>query len=215
MRSICFWSAAPAILLGVMGLAPAAMARPCPPGLPPGVYCGAPDAALAPAGTYALDPAHAAVIARVPHIGYSWSVFRFDEVEGTLAWVPGHPSASKLSASVDTASIATNVPGFAKQLAGEEMLRSATFPRATYVSTSFRRIDPTHASVDGQFTLMGKTRPLTFAVDLVGAGKGFAGHPRLGVHATAAISPADYGLPAMFDRPIDLVVDAEFEQKAR
>jgi polyisoprenoid-binding protein YceI len=51
-----------------------------PTGLPPGVYMGEADYKQAPAGTYALDPDHAAVIARVSHLRYSWSIFRFDRV---------------------------------------------------------------------------------------------------------------------------------------
>ena len=54
--------------------------------LPPGVFAGEPDATLAPPGDYALDTAHTAVLAKVSHIGYSLSVFRFDRVEGTLHW---------------------------------------------------------------------------------------------------------------------------------
>ena len=54
-----------------------------PNGLPPGVYMGEADYKQAPAGTYAIDPDHASVIARVSHLRYSWSIFRFDKVSGT------------------------------------------------------------------------------------------------------------------------------------
>ena len=53
---------------------------------------------------------------------------------------------------------------------------------------------------------MGKTAPLTFDVELIGAGKGFMGHPRLGVEATAAIHPRDFGLPPMLGDAIHLVI---------
>lgn len=182
----------------------------CPTGLPPGVYCGDKDPAAAVAGTYKLDPTHAAVIARVSHIGYSMSVFRFDTAEATLVWDPDHLDRSAFNASVDTGSVATNVPGFAKEIAGT-YLNAATFPKATFVSTAFRRIDPLHGEIDGQFTLMGKTKPVTFKVELIGAGKGF-GHPRLGAQAIAWINPQDYGMAPFFLDPIQLVIDAEFER---
>ncbi len=179
-------------------------------GLPPGVYVGEPDYKGAPAGIYALDPAHAAVVARVSHIGYSYSIFRFDTVKGDLTWDPSDPARERLSATVKTASIATNVPGFAKQLAGKDYLNAAAFPQARFVSTAFHKIDDHHAKVDGQFTLMGKTRPLTFDVTLIGAGKGFMGAPRIGAHAEAGISPTEFGLPAMLGKTIELVIDTEF-----
>ena len=178
--------------------------------LPPGVFPGERDYNQAPAGTYALDPFHAAVIAKVSHIGYSYSVFRFDKVAGNLTWDPAAPAKSSLSVSVQTGSIDTNVPNFPAELSGPKFLNAAGFPQASFVSTSFHQIDANHGKVDGQFTLMGKTVPLSFDVTLVGAGKGFMGHPRIGVHAESSINPADFGLPAMFSAPIALVIDTEF-----
>jgi polyisoprenoid-binding protein YceI len=185
-------------------------AAPASAQLPPGVYAGKPDYRLAPAGAYAVDPAHTAVVAKVPHIGYSLSVFRFDKVEGTLNWDPGQPARSSLNVTVETASISTPVPGFATQLSGDKYLNANAFPKATFLSERFRRIDATHGRIDGRLSLMGHTHPVTFAVELIGAGKGFMGHPRIGAEAKAAIRPQDFGLPPVFTDPIELVIDAEF-----
>ena len=195
-----------------MGSTAALAQAPAPGTLPPGVFAGERDIALATAGTYTLDEQHTAVIVRVSHIGYSQSVFRFDRVKGSLTWDPAAIETSKLSASVETASITTNVKGFAEELAGENFLKSKAFPEATFVSTSFKPIDKTRGRVEGQFTLMGKTRPVTFDVELGGAGKGFEGKPRIGVHAVATINPQDYGLPPLFTDPIQIQIDTEFEK---
>jgi polyisoprenoid-binding protein YceI len=195
--------AATAVL--ALGLGARALAQ-----LPPGVYAGQPDFHLAPAGNYAIDPSHTAIVAKVSHIGYSLSVFRFDKVDGVLTWDPAQASKSTLKVSVDTGSIDTPVPGFANELSGANYLKSVAFPKATFVATAFHQIDAHHGRVEGQFTLMGKTEPLTFDVDLEGAGQGFMGHPRLGIEATANIRPQDYGMSPMFSAPIQLVIDAEF-----
>jgi polyisoprenoid-binding protein YceI len=178
--------------------------------LPPGVFAGEPDAQLAPAGSYALDPDHTAVVAKISHIGYAKSVFRFDKVSGKLGWDPAHPTTSTLDVTVDPASISTPVRGFAKELAGPGYLNTAAFPQATFVSTRFRQVDATHGRVEGRITLMGKTAPLTFDVTLEGAGKGFMGHPRLGVEATGRLETADFGLPPVLGPSVELVIDAEF-----
>jgi polyisoprenoid-binding protein YceI len=178
--------------------------------LPPGVFVGGHDYKTTSPGDYPLDPSHTAVIAKVSHIGYGYSVFRFDRVEGMLDWTPGQPARSSVKLSVETASISTPVQGFAAELAGDGFLKSAAYPTATFVSTSVRQTDASHGQVTGEFTLMGRTRPLTFNVELVGAGKGFGGHPRIGLEARAAINPQDYGLPSMLSAPIQLVIDAEF-----
>ncbi len=178
--------------------------------MPPGVFAGEHDYRAAPPGEYPLDPGHTAVIAKVSHIGYGLSVFRFDKVEGVLRWNPAQLGADALKVSVQTASISTPVPGFAEELAGDRFLKSGAYPTATFVSTAFRQIDAAHGQVSGQFTLMGQTRPLTFNVELMGAGKGFMGHPRIGVEAKAMINPQEYGITPMLSAPIQLVIDAEF-----
>lgn len=210
-------SAARALLLGIAlsqlptisGLAQGT----CPPGMPPGVFCGERNIAHATAGTYAVDGDHAAVLARVSHIGYSYSVFRFDRVAGTLTWDPAAVARSTLSVSVKIESITSNVKDFASQLAGDKFLNAPRFPEATFVSTAFRQTDATSGKVDGQMTLMGKIAPVTFDVTLVGAGKGFDGNPRIGVNARTWIKPQDFGMPAMFAEPIEVVVDAEFARQ--
>jgi len=65
--------------------------------LPPGVFMGGKDLAEVRAGTYAIDPDHSAVLARVSHIRYSYLVVRFDKVSGKLTWDPAAPEKSTLS----------------------------------------------------------------------------------------------------------------------
>ncbi|HEY7852136.1 MAG TPA: YceI family protein [Caulobacteraceae bacterium] len=201
----------PLALGAVLGATVAQAQSTCPTGLPPGVYCGSPDVAGAPAGTYTVDPSHAAIVAKVSHIGYSYSVFRFGKVTGSLDWNPAAPGSTKLTASVETASIGTPVPGFPAELSGPQYLNSTKFPQASFVSTAFHRLDATHGKVDGQFTLLGVTRPMTFDVTLIGAGKGF-GAPRMGVEATSSLDPKAFGMPPFFVAPIQLVIDAEFQK---
>ena len=179
--------------------------------LPPGVFAGEHNYKLATPGTYKLDPGHTAVIAKVRHVGYGLSVFRFDRVEGALTWDPAAPAKSSLNVSVDTASIATPVKGFAEELAGDKYLKSKAFPKATFVSKRFQQIDASLGKVMGELTLLGNTHPATFDVQLGGAGKGFMGKPRIGVQAVTHINPTEFGLPAMFGPDIALEIDAEFE----
>ena len=185
-----------------------------PNGLPPGVYMGEADYKQAPAGSYALDPDHASVIARVSHLRYSWSIFRFDRMSGTLKWDPANTANSSLTAKVETASITSNVKGFAQELAGNNFLKSAAFPEATFVSTAFRQMSTRRGKVDGQLTLMGKTKAVTFDVELVGAGKGFADKPRIGANVRGNINPVDFGLPPLFGDAIELVIDVEFQRES-
>jgi polyisoprenoid-binding protein YceI len=188
------------------------------PTLPAGFVLptGTRDASKAIAGNYKLDPNHVAVLARVSHMGFSISVFRFEKATASLIWNPTAVAKSKVTAEVETGSIATNVPGFAEQLKGKDYLDAGTYPKATFVSRAFHQKDATHGTVSGDFTLKGKTHPVMFAVTLVGAGPGFAGSMEMGhvigMHAETNINPQDFGLPAVFTDPIQLVVDTEFDR---
>lgn len=184
---------------------------------PEDVPHGTPDYHLSQAGDYRLDPAHTAVIARVLHMGFSYSVFRFDDVSGTLSWNPDDPAQNRLVAEVQTGSISTPVKGFAEAIR-RDYLNAAADPVARFVSDGFTVEGDGKGRVSGQLTLMGQTHPATFAVDLVGAGKGYTGDANgnpiirdlIGVHAEAQIDPQAYGMNAFFTAPIPIVIDAEF-----
>lgn len=148
--------------------------------------------------------------ARVSHIGYSYSVFRFDKVPGTLTWDPANVASSKIKASVRTESITSNVKGFASELAGPTFLNAPKFPEIAFTSTAFRQTDATSGKVEGQLTLLGKTAPVTFDAKLIGSGKGFSGQLRLGVYASGWIKPQAFDMPIMFTEPIEIVMDIEF-----
>jgi polyisoprenoid-binding protein YceI len=196
-------------------LACAAAADPAQP--PMHIPLGQKDVTLATAGAYTLDPNHVSVEARVSHIGFSISIFRFGKAGATLQWDPKAIAKSKLDATVEVSSLMSNVAGFAEELQGDKYLNAAKYPQATFASTAFRQTDATHGKVDGRLTLMGKTLPATFDVTLVGAGPGFAGGPTMGhvigIHAETAVDPHKLGLPAIFSAPIAIVIDAEFDNK--
>jgi polyisoprenoid-binding protein YceI len=168
------------------------------------------DPSAAPAGTYVLDVNHTAVIARVPHQTFSYEIFRFTPTSGELTWDPANAAANRLSVTLNTATIQTPVEGFAEELQGRQFLNSAQFPQATFVSTAFRQIDATHAEVTGNFTLKGVAKPITFNVELIGAGRNPRGRNIIGVHARARIDNADYDFPSFIRGQSEIVVDAEF-----
>jgi polyisoprenoid-binding protein YceI len=172
------------------------------------------DYKAAPAGKYAIDAKHTGLVVRVPHMGFSYSIFRFQTVAGTLAWDPANPHADALSVTVDPKSITTApVEGFSDELSGEKYLNAGKFPTITFVSTAFHPEGASHGKVDGDLTVMGVTKHVVFDVDLVGAGKGFRG-PVIGVTAKTMLDPKGLGLSPFFSAPIELDIDSEFDLQA-
>ncbi|HTX48252.1 MAG TPA: YceI family protein [Caulobacteraceae bacterium] len=196
-----------ALLGAVVGmLALGAQAQPMPKAMQ--------DYKAAPAGAYLLDQAHTAIIARVPHLGFSFEVFRFDTVSGALTWDPANAAADSLNVTVDPKSMATaSTPiDFAAELTGDKFLNVAKYPTATFVSKAFHPVDATHGKVDGDLTIMGVTQPATFDVELIGAGQ-FGPRTVIGVKARAMVSLKGLGLPPFIQGPVELDIDTEFDKK--
>lgn len=169
--------------------------------------------AAAPAGTYELDGRHASVIARISHLGASLSVFRFDKIAGKLDWVPANPSQSKVSVEIQTASITSNVPGFADELTKAPWLNTAKYPVATFTSTAIRTTGASAGIISGNLTLMGVTKPIQITARLFGAGKNTRGTAVVGFSGTTRFKRSDFGfktgLPMIGDE-IELLLDVEF-----
>src|SRR5580693_5299112 len=102
----------PGLAAGLFFLAPA-FAADAPP--PMKIPIGQKDLATVDSGTYTMDVNHIAILAHVSHLGFSVSVFRFGAAKATLDWDAKDHAKSKLSATVETNSIETNVPGFAEE----------------------------------------------------------------------------------------------------
>jgi polyisoprenoid-binding protein YceI len=93
---------------------------------------------------------------------------------------------------------------------------AAKFPNATFTSTKVTA-SGTSATVVGNLTLKGVTKPVTLAVKFTGAGANpMSKAVTVGFSATGTIKRSDfginYGVPAVGDQ-VDLVLTGAFEKK--
>ena len=172
------------------------------------------DPSKTPAGTYNISPPHAALFVRVPHGGgVSYSLFRFNKVGGKLDWVPSDLTKSKVNLTVDMKSLATNVPNFAEELTGDQYLKTAQYPTATFVTTSAKRTGPDKGTMTGDLTFMGVTKPVTFDVTYVGGNQSAAGLMNLGFTAVGKFKRSDFGFTTALGPigdEITITMDTEF-----
>jgi polyisoprenoid-binding protein YceI len=195
-------SAVLGLWLGLAALGAPAFAA-APPGGPPNVVTKDPASAVA--GTYRLDPAHSAVVARVPHAGgYSYNVVRFAIVDGSLIWDPAKLDTAKLAVTVDMTP-RTDPIVYAQDLKGPNFMNVAQFPTATFASTAVRKTGATTGVVSGNLTFLGQTKPATIDVQLVGAGKTGAGAPTVGFQGVMKIKRDDFGLRFVGMGPADTI----------
>jgi polyisoprenoid-binding protein YceI len=150
------------------------------------------------AGTWAIDPVHSEVSFSVKHMMVSKVRGRFDTFEGTIVTAED-PLASVVTASVDLSSINTG------QEQRDAHIRSADFfdvekhTHMTFVSTGIRP-DGDNFLLDGDLTLKGVTKPVTFKLEINGIGPDAYGGTRAGFTATTDINRKDFGVT--FDGPV-------------
>lgn len=176
-----------------------------------------PAFAAVPAGRYTLDPQHWSVSFDVSHLGYSRFAMRFDHASAALDVAPGGLATSRVDATLDAASIDTNVPILDKMIAGPQMLDAAQEPRIEFVSTSFVPDAAGHGgTLAGTLTIRGHSAPVMLRVTFNGASPDpLTKREKLGFSATGSFKRSAWGLttwyPAVGDE-VQVRIEAEFNR---
>jgi polyisoprenoid-binding protein YceI len=158
----------------------------------------APAPTAVPAGAYTLDKAHASLLFRVDHLGFSNFTARFTRFEVQLQFDPANPAAAHVDVSIDPRSLdIDNAPaGFLDALRGTQWLDTEKFPQMSFRSTHVEVTGPRTMRVTGDFTLHGLTHPVMLEVTYNG---GYAGHPmdphaRIGFSVHGSFKRSDFGI---------------------
>ena len=150
----------------------------------------------APAARYVIDTqdAHASVLFRVQHLGYSWLTGRFNQFEGHFDYDARNPRAARVAVTIETASVDSNHAERDKHLRSDDFLNVRQYPQARFISTGFEPTGDGTGLLTGDFTLNGITQPLTIHVRDIGSGPDPWGGYRHGFTGTARFALADYGI---------------------
>lgn len=176
---------------------------------------GVPNAKLVTKGTYKIEPFHTQVIWTVNHLGFTEYSGMFTNPSGTLVLDPARPAASKVEVTFPIADSRSSVAELDKQIQGPTLFDAAKFPTATFVSTKVVTAG-TNATITGNLTIHGVTRPVELKARFIGAGQEFWGDKKLafGFAAATSINRSDFGMtnsiPLVSDR-VDLRINAGFE----
>lgn len=164
------------------------------------------------ADSYTFDPPHTFPHFSINHMGFSTLQGRFDKTSGKVTLDRAAKTGS-LDVSIEAASVST---GFAKRdehLRSPDFFNAAEFPTITYKSTAIKFKGDAPATVEGNLTLLGVTKPVTLTIDAFKCGQDMmTKKEKCGAGATAQIKRSDFGmksfLPAVGD-DIKLVFEVE------
>lgn len=143
-------------------------------------------------GTYVIDPAHSEVGFSVRHMMISKVKGAFHVIEGTIV-APENPLETTVTAKADVASINTKDEGRDQHLRSADFFDAENHPTIEFVSTGVREQNGDFF-VDGDLTIRGVTKPVTFEVEFGGFGSDPWGNYKAGATATATINREDFGL---------------------
>lgn len=151
---------------------------------------------IATAADYLIDTkgAHAFIQFRIQHLGYSWLYGRFNEFGGEFSYDANDPAGNKVNVDIRTASIDSNHAERDKHLRGDEFLDVRKHPQARFVSTKFEDRGDGTATLTGDLTLRGITRPVVIDVERIGEGDDPWGGYRAGFAGRTKFKLADFGI---------------------
>ena len=167
------------------------------------------------AADFTIDPGHTYASFAVNHLGFSTMRGKFNEQKGTMKYDPAGKSA-EVSIEIDAASIDTGHDKRDEHLRGPDFLNTVEFPTITFKSTGATWNGDKLATVTGNLTILGVSKPVTLTIDAINCGE----HPfnkkyTCGFDASGSIKRSDfgvnYGIPNIGE-VLDLQIEVEASQ---
>jgi len=175
------------------------------------------DPAAVQAGAYDVEPLHTRVLFSVSHMGFTTWYGEFTNVSGSLALDPKKPAASTLEIHIPVATVSTTSAKLDGELKSDAWLDAGQFPEMVFKSTKVVETGKDAATVTGDLTLHGVTRPVTLAVKFNGAGTNPLDKKyTAGFEVSGQIKRSDFGVKTyvpLIGDDVDLIISAGFEHK--
>jgi len=144
--------------------------------------------------TYTIDPAHSHAQFSIRHMMISNVRGGFSSVKGTVEYDSDNPAATTIEAVIDASTIKTMDDQRDGHLKSADFLDVEKYPSIAFRSTGVTA-DGDEATVTGDLTIHGVTKPVTLKVEGPTAeGKDPWGNLRIGASATTKIKRSEFGL---------------------
>jgi polyisoprenoid-binding protein YceI len=179
-----------------------------------GILALAAPLALAQTSTWTSDPAHSEVDFSITHLSISNVHGRFGKVAATILYNEADVTKSTVTATIGADTVDTGVDQRNTHLKGPDFFDVATFPTATFTSTSVAK-SGNKLTIAGNLTLHGVTKPVVLEAEgPTGPVPGMDHKPHAGFSATTTIKRTDFGIGAKFPAAMvgdEVKLDIELE----
>lgn len=144
-------------------------------------------------GDYTLDPAHTRIGFSTRHAMVTTVRGLFTDFAGTAHVDTADPANSRVSLTIQTASVDTGAADRDAHLRSEDFFHADDNKEITFSSTKVER-DGEDWVITGDLTIKGQTRPVTIAFEPTGSARDPFGNLRVGFEGAATINRKDWGL---------------------
>ena len=145
--------------------------------------------------TWTIDASHSEVQFKVKHLMISTVTGMFGSYEGTVETTNDtdfEGATIKFSADID--SISTGQEQRDGHLKSADFFDAANFPKLSFISTSFEKVDDENYTLKGDLTMRGVTKPVTLKAEFGGLMTDFYGQTKAGFEIAGKVNRQDYGL---------------------
>jgi len=146
-----------------------------------------------PVRIYKIDTSHSEAVFQVRHL-VTKVRGRFDDFEGTIEYNEKNREQSKVTFTIQAASIDTNEKDRDTHLRSEDFFAVERFKTISFVSKRISKKGPETDDVVGDLTIRGVTKEVTLPVTHLGTAKDPWGSEKIGFETEITVNRKDFGL---------------------
>lgn len=142
-----------------------------------------------------IDPDHSVAAFAIRHMGIAMVRGMFHKLSGCIYFDADNVARSTVEAEIEVKSLSTGVRKRDEHVLSNEMLDAEKYPTIVFRSTRVVPWGPGRATVHGDLTIHGVTRPVTLEAEHFGPVKSpWGGEVSVGFTATATLNRGDFGV---------------------
>ncbi len=142
--------------------------------------------------TFGVEPNHTYANFSYTHMGLSTQISKFSKTMGTVTFDKAAKTGA-VDVTIDMTSVDTGSTLFNGHIQGADFLDTAKFPTATFKSTKVVFAGDKPASIEGNLTIKGITKPVTLTVThFVNMEHPMAKKDAIGANATTMIKRTEF-----------------------
>jgi polyisoprenoid-binding protein YceI len=144
--------------------------------------------------TWKIDKTHSNIDFQVKHLMISTVRGHFREFDAAIELDEARPENSRVTATIDVASIDTSTPDRDAHLRSDDFFNAEAFPKITFESTTVERKGETELRLTGNLTIRDVTREVVLDGEFEGRVTDPWGNDRVAFSAHTEISRKDFNV---------------------